>query len=79
MGGPDIWEIVRDLKHTPSRGAARLQRLADDTGVPVSRLSVAIDFYVAYPVEIDIAIDLDEQGASRARELAARRHGLLSS
>lgn len=78
VGGPDVWEIIRDLRHTPGRGMQRIETLATEIGVPVERLRLATDFYAAHPVEIDRLIDLDEDAAQRARRLIDRREQLLS-
>lgn len=79
VGGPDIWEVVRDLKHTPGRGNKRIQRLAEEVGVSTSRITLAADFYAAHPDEIDRAIAADERAAATARRLVDRREKLLSS
>jgi hypothetical protein len=78
IGGPDVWEIVRDLRHTPGRGMRRVETLASEIGVPVERVRLAADFYAAYPDEIDRLIDLDEEEARRARLLISRRDQLLT-
>ena len=78
IGGPDVWEIVRDLRHTPGRGMRRVETLASEIGVPVERVRLAADFYAAYPDEIDRLIDLDEEEAGRARLLISRRDQLLT-
>ncbi len=79
VGGPDVWEIVRDLRHTPGRGLARIAHLADETGVPAARLRLATDFYAAFPDEIDARVEADERSAERVRRLVDQRDRLLSS
>jgi hypothetical protein len=78
IGGPDVWEIVRDLRHTPGRGMRRVETLASEIGVPAERVRLAADFYAAHPEEIDRLIDLDEEEAQRARRLISRREQLLT-
>lgn len=78
VGGPDIWEIVRDLHHAPGRGMQRIEHVATETGVPVDRLLLASDFYAGHPEEIDALIDADERAAQRARRLIEKRENLLS-
>jgi hypothetical protein len=78
VGGPDIWEIVRDLRHTPGKGMRRISSLAAMIDVPVERISLAADFYAAHPEEIDRSIEDDEQAADEVRRLVDIRERLLS-
>jgi len=79
VGGPDIWEIARDLRHAPGRGAARVEVVAAETGLPAARVRLAADFYAEHSNEIDRLIGADEKAAQRARRLIAKRDRLLSS
>lgn len=79
VGGPDVWEIVGDLRHAGGRGMARIAHLAEETGLPAARIRLAADFYAAFPDEIDARVDADEQAADRARRLVEQRDRLLSS
>jgi hypothetical protein len=40
-----LWEIVRDLRHTPGRGMKRIASLADQLGLTVTQVRLAADFY----------------------------------
>ena len=79
VGGPDVWEVIRDLRHWPGRGMERVERLADDLDLPVSMVSLAADFYSAFPVEIDARIEAAEQAADQIRHRIEQRENLLSS
>lgn len=79
VAGPDIWEIVRAVRDTKGRGEKRLRAVADATGVPLSQVRLAVDFYAAHPAEIDQRIEADNREAERIRELINRREHLLSS
>jgi hypothetical protein len=79
VGGPDIWEIVRDLKHTPGKGDKRIRRLADEVGVSSEQVRLAADFYGDHPDEIDRAIAETDRAATAVRQLVDRREQLLSS
>lgn len=79
VGGPDVWEIVRDLGHAPGRGVTRIAHLTEETGLPAARIRLAADFYAAFPHEIDTRIEADEQAAERVRQLVETRDRLLSS
>ncbi len=79
VGGPDVWEVIRDLRNWPGRGMERVERLAEDLDLPVSMVSLAADFYSAFPVEIDARIEADEQAAEQIRRRVEERENLLSS
>ena len=78
IGGPDVWEIVRDLRRTPGRGMKRIEHLADEIGMPVTRVRLAVDFAAEYSDEITALIEADEQAAERVRRLVDQRERLLS-
>ena len=78
LGGPDVWEIVRDLRLATGKGERKVQRLAETVGLPPERIRLAVNFYAAYPDEIDERIELDERMATRVRELTDRRERLIS-
>lgn len=78
VGGPDLWEVVRDLAHAPGRGMDRVENLAAETGLPAASVLLAADFYAEFPEEIDALIDANERAAEEVRLQAARREQLLS-
>jgi hypothetical protein len=79
VAGPDVWEIVRAVRSTPGKGNQRLRRVAEETGLAVDQIQLAVDFYAAFPDEIDARIRADEESARQVRELIGRREQLLSS
>lgn len=79
LGGPDVWEVIRDLRHWPGRGMERVERLADELGLSANRVSLAADFYGAFPDEIDARIEENERAAEEIRRRAQQRETLLSS
>jgi hypothetical protein len=78
IGGPDIWEIVRELQHAPGKDMERVEVLATELELPLTRVVLAADFYAANPDEIDRMIAEDERAATRARQLIKQREKLLS-
>jgi len=78
VGGPDIWEVVRDLRHAPGRGMKRVEHLAQEIGLTGERVQLATDFYAEYPDEVDALIEADERAAKRVRRLIKQREHLLS-
>ena len=78
LGGPDVWEVVRDLAHAPGRGMDRVENLAAETGLPAVSLLLAADFYAAFPEEVDALIEADERAAEEVRRQVGRREQLLA-
>jgi hypothetical protein len=78
LGGPGVWEIVRAIKSAPGRGEQRLRRLAVELGLPRSMVAAALEFYTAFPAEIDARIAADERASRRLRRMIERRERLLS-
>lgn len=79
LGGPDVWEVIRDLRQWPGKGMERVERLADELGLSANRVSLAADFYGAFPDEIDARIEENERAAEEIRRRAQQRETLLSS
>ena len=78
VGGPDVWEVVRAIQQASGQGEERLRSVAEELGIPISRLRVAVDFYVAFPEEIDERIAADARAASALHELVKRRDRLMT-
>jgi hypothetical protein len=67
-GGPDVWEIVRDLKHAAAEGAKNpIEAVTNVTGLDHGKVELAAAYYAAYPSEIDEHIQLEEEAAERLR------------
>lgn len=78
VGGPDVWEVMRDLRSWPGGGTERIEDLAQTLGVSAGLVRLATDFYCAFPEEIDARIDADRCTAEQVRLQAHRRQALLS-
>ena len=78
VGGPDVWEVVRAIQHASGQGEDRLRDVAEELGIPISRLRLAVDFYVAFPEEIDERIAADARAAAVLQKLIERRDRLMS-
>jgi hypothetical protein len=81
-GGPDVWEVIAALnairEEDPDLEGDRLtQELAANTGLAVSRVAVALRYYVAYPDEIDERIASNKDVAEREEQLWAAQQSLL--
>lgn len=79
VGGPDVWEVVRDLAAAPGRGMDRVENLVAETGLTTASVLLAADFYASFPEEIDALIEADERAAEEVRRQTRRRERLLSS
>jgi hypothetical protein len=70
LGGPDVWEIVADLKQAGRRrGADPFEVIARGTGLSEQQLRLAVAYYGRYPDEIDARIERNEE-LQRAAEQA---------
>ncbi|MDK3255973.1 hypothetical protein [Blastococcus capsensis] len=82
VGGPDVWEIIRAVK------AARagepdlsdddlLTMLQDNTGVPRRMTRIALDYWGAYPEEVDARVAYADQAEADRAAAADRTESLL--
>jgi CopG-like RHH_1 or ribbon-helix-helix domain, RHH_5 len=77
-GGPDVWEVIRDVRVASGRGEGRIRRVATDSGLAQRLVRLAVDFYAAFPDEVDARIAVDERAAARLREAVIRRDRLIA-
>ena len=69
-GGPDVWEIVRDLKSATAEGAADpLDAVARLSDLDHAVVELAAGYYAAYSDDIDERIRMNEQAAERLRHV----------
>lgn len=68
VGGPDVWEIVRDLKGAAKEGALDpIEVFATATGLDKRKVELAAHYYAAYPDDVDDRIRMNEEAAERLR------------
>ncbi|HTC61041.1 MAG TPA: hypothetical protein VK691_13130 [Solirubrobacteraceae bacterium] len=71
-GGPDVWEITRDLKAAAGESATNpIEAVAHIGGLDRSTVELAASYYAAYPGDIDERIQMDELAAERLRHMLA--------
>lgn len=71
-GGPDVWEITRDLKGAAGEGAADpIEAVTSVSRLDRSSVELAASYYTAYPGDIDERIRMNEQAAERLRDALA--------
>ena len=75
-GGPDVWEVVRDVLAGPGRGESRIRRVAAAAGLSEAQVRLAVDFYATFPHDIDRRLAAEERTAAELRETLARRERL---
>jgi hypothetical protein len=83
IGGPDVWEVVRVVQSAraaePDLDAEAVVGLAVETlGLPHGRVRVALDYWAAYPDEIEQQIRDAEEAERAAEALWQRERRLLS-
>lgn len=68
VGGPDVWEVIRDLKGAAGEGAQDpIDAITSVTGLDRSKIELAAGYYAAYPDDVDARIRLNEEAAERLR------------
>jgi hypothetical protein len=71
-GGPDVWEIARDLKGAARESAVDpIAAVVLVTGLDRNMVELAASYYAAYPGDIDERIRMNEQAAERLRHALA--------
>jgi hypothetical protein len=67
-GGPDVWEIARDLKSAAQAGATDpIEAVSRSSGIDRSKIELAASYYAAYPDDVNDRIRLNEEAAERLR------------
>lgn len=67
-GGPDVWELVRDLKAVAREDVDDpIGAVAGLTGVDRAKVELAASYYAAYPDDVDERIRMHEEAADRLR------------
>ncbi|WP_211659253.1 hypothetical protein [Phytoactinopolyspora halophila] len=66
VGGPDVWEVVAALRLSSARGEAAVAATAEEMSLSVAQVKTALDYYGAYPDEIDAQVAENERAAEDA-------------
>lgn len=78
VGGPDIWEVIAGVVGGDVPVADRITRAAQVLGLSTEQVTAALDYYAAFPEEIDGEIAANTAEADRAEALWRRRQQLLA-
>jgi hypothetical protein len=84
VGGPDVWQVISTVRSTrvaePDLDAESvIELVTDHAGVSGPLVRAAIEYWAAYPSEIDLLIERADREASEARERWQREHHLLGA
>jgi hypothetical protein len=72
LNGPDVWEIVADIKRAVRARRDPIGTVAQTTNVRADQIRLAAAYYDAFPDEIDERIQGDEVLAARAARMLSR-------
>lgn len=75
--GPDVWEIVAALKGLPTRGQDAIRELAELLELSEGQIQTALDYYGAYPDEVEALTRRNEEEAERAEAAWRRQQSAL--
>lgn len=82
VGGPDVWEVIHAVKE--ARAAEPdlsdedlLTMLEDNTGVPRRMARTALEYWGAYPEEVDALVAYAERAEAEGTAAAGRAAALL--
>jgi hypothetical protein len=71
-GGPDVWEIARDLKGASREGARDpIGAVSQVSGLDRGVVELAASYYAAYPDDVDERIRVNDEAAERLRHALA--------
>lgn len=82
-GGPDVWEVVRDVQlartaePTPSADEV-VAHVSDRSGLARRLIRIAVAYWAAYPDEIDERITRTKEAEATALERWTRERDLLN-
>lgn len=83
INGPDVWEVVRALTSAraaePTLSEAELLALLEEsTGLPARMTRTALEYWAAYPDEVDAFIDYAERAEAEHASAAGQVSSVLS-
>jgi hypothetical protein len=68
VGGPDVWEVVRDLKGAAEEGAQDpIDAVSNATGLVREKVELAAGYYAAYPTGVNERIHAEQEAIERLR------------
>lgn len=77
-GGPDVWEVVSGIVGGDVPVTDRVARAMELFGLTAEQVGAALDYYAAFPDEIDVWIAANVAAADEAEAVWRRRQQLLA-
>lgn len=82
--GPDVWEVVRAIRSTRAEQpklspAALIASVSATTGLPMTAVQTAVDYYAAFPDEIDGRIESEAAAEDELASALANSQRLLGA
>jgi hypothetical protein len=71
--GPDVWEVIGAIRQAEGSGEGKVRNVARMLSMDERWVRLAIEFYSAFPGEVDARIEANEQAAEVLRERVDRR------
>ena len=71
--GPDVWQIIRALQEVPTDQHDPVETVCIEADLCVRQIKLAVQFYEAYPNEIEAKIADNRAAARRIDEMIAER------
>lgn len=83
VAGPDVWEVVRAVRSAraaePDLSDSQLvELLEDNTGVLARLIRTALNYWSAYPDEVDALVDHAARAETEALRASERARALLT-
>jgi hypothetical protein len=84
VSGPDVWQVIRAVRsartaETDLDAEAIIALVSTNSGASVPLVRAAIEYWTAYPEEIDTLIERADREESEARARWQREHQLLGA
>ena len=82
VGGPDVWEVVRAVKAARAAEPEMsddelLTMVTDNTGVDRHMMRIALDYWSAYPDEVDALVEHAERAEREGAAASERTRSLI--
>ncbi len=83
VGGPDVWQVIQSIRSARASEpdldeAALLTVVSDNSGVELRLIRTALDYWAAYPAEIEALVAHAERVETELHQAWTRSRGLLS-
>jgi len=74
VGGPDVWELVRDIKGAAAAGSSDpIATVSEVSGIDRDKVELAARYYGAYPEDVDERIRMNDEEAELLRRALGDR------